>query len=218
MKQSLKYSLVSICFLLLGQSASADTSSYCANKWPNDYQMREHCENQQIEGNQELFAIAKEHGLVSNGTLSTSASGSDHEKIINRCMNKWEQKRFQTYDFTMVTHCVKQQFESYRSTVDSNSEGQPSGIKGFCANKWPSDYQMREHCENQQIEGNQELFAIAEENGLVKNGNLSASPTGNAIERIINRCMNKWEKPQFKTYDFTMVTYCVKQQIQSYRR
>ena len=199
--------------MLLGQSVSADTSSYCANKWPNDYQMREHCENQQIEGNQELFAIAKEHGLVSNGTLSTSASGSDHEKIINRCMNKWEQKRFQTYDFTMVTHCVKQQFDSYRSTVNSNSEDQPSGIKGFCANKWPSDYQMREHCEKQQIEGNQELFAIAEENGLVKNGNLSASPTGNAIEKIINRCMNKWEKPQFKTYDFTMVTYCVKQQI-----
>ncbi len=113
---------------------------------------------------------------------------------------------------------MKQQFDSYSSTVDSNSEGEPSGIKGFCANKWPSDYQMREYCEKQQIEGNQELFAIAEEHGLVTNGNLSASPTGNTIEKIINRCMNKWEKAQFKTYDFTMVTYCVKQQIQSYRR
>jgi len=28
---------------------------------------------------------------VANGTLSTSASGSDHEKIINRFMSKWEQ-------------------------------------------------------------------------------------------------------------------------------
>lgn len=218
MKQIVRFSLFSIWFLFVASPVSADTSSYCANKWPNDYQMREHCENQQIEGNQELFAIAEEQGLVSNGTLSTSASGGDHEKILNRCMNKWEEKRFQTYDFTMVAHCVKQQFDSYRSTVDSNSEGQPSGIKGFCANKWPSDYQMREHCEKQQIEGKRELVTIAEENGLVTNGHLAASPTGNAIEKIINHCMNKWEKAQFKTYDFTMVTYCVKQQIQAYRR
>jgi hypothetical protein len=218
MKHIIRISLFSIWFLLITQPVSADTRSYCANKWPNDYQMREHCEKQQIEGNQELFAIAKGKGLVSNGILSTSASGGDHEKIINRCMNKWEQKRFQTYDFTMVVHCVKQQFDSYSSTVNSNSGGQPSGIKGFCANKWPSDYQMREYCEKQQIEGNQELFAIAEKNGLVKNGSLSASPKGNAIEKIFIRCMNKWEKDQFKTYDFTMVVYCVKQQIQAYRR
>jgi len=110
----LKVCLCSICFLLLAQTVSADISSFCANKWPNDYQMREHCEKQQIEGNQELFAIAEEHGLVSNGTLSTSASGSDHEKIINRCMNKWEKAQFKTYDFTMVTYCVKQQIKSYR--------------------------------------------------------------------------------------------------------
>ena len=114
MKQKLKYSLVSICFLLLGQLVSADISSYCANKWPNDYQMREHCENQQIEGNQELFAIAEVNELVKNGNLSASPTGNAIEKIINRCMNKWEKPQFKTYDFTMVTYCVKQQIKSYR--------------------------------------------------------------------------------------------------------
>lgn len=211
-------SLYFLWFLIISQPVSADIGSFCANKWPNDYQMREHCEKQQIEANQELFAIAEEKGLVSNGTLSTSASGGDHERIINRCMNKWEQKRFQTYDFTMVTHCVKQQFDSYRSTVDSRSGDKPTGIKGYCANKWPNDYQMREHCENQQIEANQELFAIAEEKGLVQNGHLSASPSGNATEKIINRCMNKWEKKRFQTYDFTMVVYCIEQQFNAFNR
>ena len=204
--------------LIPTKNVNADISSYCANKWPNDYKMREYCENQQIEANRELFTLADEKGLVKNGTLSTSATGGDYEKIIYRCMNKWNQKRFQTYDFTMVVYCIKQQFDSYRNTVDSSSSKKLSGVKGYCANKWPNDYQMREYCENQQIEANQELFTIAEEKGLVKNGHLSASATGTTAEKIINRCMNKWEQKRFQTYDFPMVVYCIKQQFNAYNR
>ena len=91
----------------------AGTEEYCANKWPDDFQMRDYCQNQQIEAKQELFSIAKSKGLIKEGSLSASSTGDDHEKIINRCMRKWENSRFKTYDFNMVVYCIKQQFEAY---------------------------------------------------------------------------------------------------------
>ena len=59
----LKVCLCSICFLLLAQTVSADISSFCANKWPNDYQMREHCEKQQIEETRNYSLLQKSMGL-----------------------------------------------------------------------------------------------------------------------------------------------------------
>ena len=181
--------------------------------------MREYCEKQQIDANQELFSIAESKGLVKDGTLSTSPNGGDYEKIINRCMNKWKNSQFQTYDFTMVVYCMKQQFSSYEQVSSKDkSKSNSTGTKGYCANKWPNDFQMREYCEKQQIEANQELFSIAKSKGLVKDGTLSTSPSGGDYEKIINHCMNKWENSQFQTYDFTMVVYCIKQQFSSYEK
>ena len=198
--------------------ALAGTKEYCANKWSDDYQMREYCAKQQINANQELFSIAESKGLIKNGTLSTSPSGGDYEKIVNRCMNKWKNRQFKTYDFTMVVYCIKQQFESYEKVSPNKGSGKNTGIEGYCANKWPDDYQMREYCAKQQINANQELFSIAESKGLIKNGTLSTSPSGGDYEKIVNRCMNKWKNRQFKTYDFTMVVYCIKQQFSAYKR
>ncbi len=49
---------------------------------------------------------------------------------------------------------------------------------------------------------------------LVKNGTLAPAPSGNDIEKMLQKCMREWEKPQFKTYDFKMVVYCIKQQLE----
>ena len=52
-------------FLIINFSV-AGTDEFCADKWPNNYRMRNYCQEQQNEGNQELFSIAKSKGLVKN--------------------------------------------------------------------------------------------------------------------------------------------------------
>jgi len=205
--------LIIFLFSLFNHESNAGIREFCANKWPNDYSMREYCENEQGKANRKLFDIARKKGLVKNDRLSVSPKGGDHEKIIIRCMNKWEKSRFQTYDFTMVVYCIEQQFEAYDKTTRSGTEKATTGIKGFCANKWPNDYGMRDYCENQQIEANGRLFNMAEQYGLVKNGKLSFSKRGNKVERTFVHCINKWEKSRFQTYDFTMVVYCIERQL-----
>jgi len=199
--------------LLITTFAIAGTEEFCANKWPNNYKMRGYCQEQQNEGNRELFSIARSKGLVKDGRLSASRSGGDHEKIISQCMSKWELARFDTYDFKMVVYCINQQFEAYAKIGAGKPKSSDKGIEGFCANKWPNDYKMREYCQKKQLEGNHELFSIAKAAGLVKNGTLTTSLQGGKIEKIINHCMRKWELKRFQTYDYPMVVYCINQQM-----
>ncbi|MGK7344385.1 MAG: hypothetical protein ACNS63_01080 [Candidatus Nitrospinota bacterium M3_3B_026] len=202
----LSFFVFGVFFLSLNQ-ASAGVEEYCADEWQEDFRMRQYCEDNQYKGQRELFSIAEKHGLVKDNTLSTSSTGGDHERIINRCMNEWKKHRFNTYDYRMVVHCIKKQFEAYSKVEGSKSK--KTGIEAYCANEWPDDYQMRGHCEKKQFEGIRKLFAIAKEAGLVKDGTLSVSPNGRGIENIINYCMNEWEKEKFKTYDYNMVVYCI---------
>ncbi|MBT4508497.1 hypothetical protein [Desulfobacula sp.] len=88
----------------------------------------------------------------------------------------------------------------------------------FCADKWPNDSKLREDCQNQQIEAHNELFSMAKKEGLVKNGALSAGSVGSDKEKTFNRCMSKWRKTQFKTYDYKMVVDCIKQEFESYKK
>jgi len=92
------------------------------------------------------------------------------------------------------------------------------GTEDYCAGKWPDNYKMQEYCIDKQSEGNQELFSLAETYGLSKDGSLNVSAKGGDIERIFQRCMAKWELPKFKTYNFSMVVYCIKNQIAAYNR
>ena len=203
-------SIAIVASILIINFSVAGTDEFCADKWPNNQRMQNYCQEQQNEGNQQLFSIAESKGLVKNGHLSVSTSGGDYEKIIYQCMAKWEIARFGTYDYKMVVYCINQQFEAYVKTGLGNKH---VGIEGFCANKWPNDYRMRDYCQKQQIEANQEVFAIANKAGLVKNRILSTSPQGGKIERIIDHCMRKWEIKQFKTYDYRMMLYCIKQKM-----
>ncbi len=215
MASKIKISIIfSILFFV--NNSFAETKEFCANKWPEDYQMRRYCEDQQLSAKKELFFLAESKGIKTEGSLSASTKGNDFEKIIYRCMSKWEQPKFKTYDFTMVTYCTKNQFEAYEKTV--NPSNNTPGISAFCANKWIDDFKMREYCENQQIEANKKLFYLAEEKGLVKNDKLSVSPKGNDFEKIILRCMNKWREANLNTFDFKMVVYCIENQFEAYRQ
>ncbi len=188
----------------------ADTNDFCTNKWPNDYKLREDCQNQQIEAQKELFAIAKKEGLVKNGALSAGSIGSDKEKKINRCMSKWRNTQFKTYDYKMVVYCIKQKLESYSKKAATNDK--TIGIEGYCTNKWPNDYKLREDCRNQQTEARLELYSIAEKQGLVKNGSLLTNSKAIGEEKIIHDCLSKSINNQFKIYDYKMVVYCIKNQ------
>lgn len=199
-------------FTILSLSpAFGGTEEFCAAEWPNDYKMRDYCIRQQSNANQELFNLAEKYGLIKNGTIAPSLSGSDIEKMLLKCMQEWKKARFDTYDFKMVVYCWKQQIDSYESI--GGNKGEETGTQGFCANEWPNDFKMQKYCQGQQNQGNQELFALARSYDLLKDGKLSVSPSGSAIERIFYKCMSEWQKRQFKTYDYKMVVYCIKQQI-----
>lgn len=205
----LSYFLGVTCFLL-SNFAIAGTQEYCADEWPGDYRMREHCEEQQGEAQRKLFDAARGLGLVKDGTLSASPSGGDKEKIINKCMGEWVRGRFNTYDYRMVQHCVEQQFEAYEKVVGGGAaETSATGTKAFCSDKWPTDYRMRDHCEEQQIEANGKLFRLAEANGINTDRGLSVSGSGPGVEPIFAKCMNQWRVERFSTYDFRMVVYCL---------
>ena len=92
-------------------------------------------------------------------------------------------------------------------------------LKAYCVDKWSDDYEMQEYCLDNQREANSELFDFARRNNLLdSDGTLSTSPSGGAVERIVNGCMNKWELPKFDTFDFEMVMYCTNNQFEAYKR
>ena len=110
MKLILQVVLTTFLILIISNPLlMADTNDFCANKWPNDYKMREDCQKQQIEAQNELFSIAEKEGLVKNGSLSAGSIGSGKEKIIHRCMSKWIMNQFKTYNYKMIVYCIKNQ-------------------------------------------------------------------------------------------------------------
>jgi len=206
----MKYSLGLI--LLFSAHSFGGTNEYCANEWPSDYRMQNHCIEQQREGQNELFRVAKSIGLVDGNTVSASPSGGEQERIVNKCMSEWRRARFDTYDYRMVVHCIDQQLESLAKISGRKEMGEAeTGIAAYCADEWPSDYRMREHCEKQQREANHRLFSLAAANGIDTTNGLSVSPTGPGVEPIFSMCMRQWRKERFATYDFRMVVHCLEQ-------
>lgn len=213
MKHFFRIFIISLFLTSSAQHAYADINSFCTNKWPADENKREYCETQQILANQKLFSIGSEKGLVHNGVLSSSTIGNVYEKIIHSCMKKGEVKGFQTYDFPVVVECVEKQFQSVDDITDLGFETKSTGIKAYCANKWPDKEPMQKYCEEEQTNANLELFSIAKGKGLVKDGRISVSTAGDNEEKIILQCMKKWQKDVFNTYDFVLVVTCIKEKI-----
>ncbi|MEX1000143.1 MAG: zinc-ribbon domain-containing protein [Thermodesulfobacteriota bacterium] len=80
-----------------------------------------------------------------------------------------------------------------------------SGIKTYCANKWPDNYGMQEHCNKSQIESYNNLVQINNNN-----------PKNSEAQKILNRCLHKWKKGDGYNYD--MAEYCTNSEIESYNR
>jgi hypothetical protein len=202
------FSIAFITFFIIVNISVAGTEEYCADKWPNDYRMQSHCIEQQSEANHHLFEIAEDLGLVKDGNFSVGLNNGDREAIVYRCMEKWAEILFDTYDFRMVVHCIKEQFSAYKKI--SAEEEKNTGTRGYCADKWPDDYRMRQHCEKEQIKAHRELFVLAKKEGLVKDNSFSPNSNGSKREKNIYRCMKKWEEPSFNTYNYRMVIHCIK--------
>jgi len=73
--------------------AASMIRSKCASEWPDDYQMRKYCEDQQYEGLRALRARQMTGGLV---------------RVRSKCANEWPN------DFQMRDYCEKQQLEALR--------------------------------------------------------------------------------------------------------
>ncbi len=76
-------------------------------------------------------------------------------------------------------------------------------IKADCAAKWTSDYNMQKYCIGQQKESARDVNALMEK-----------YKKGTEERKIIKRCAKKWKSEN--GYDFGMVMYCSRQQIQAY--
>lgn len=213
MKHFLGIFIISLFLICSGQHAHADINSFCTNKWPMDDDKREFCETEQVLANQKLFSIGNEKGLVHNGVLSSSTIGNVYEKIVHNCMKQGEVKQFQTYDYPVVVDCVEKQFQAIDDITDLGFETKSTGIRAFCANRWPDKEPLQKYCEEEQTSANLELFNIAQAQGLVKDGKISVSTAGDDQEKIIVQCMKKWQKPAFQTYDFVLVVTCIKEKM-----
>ena len=87
---------------------AAGTVAFCADKWPNDYIMREDCLYQQLAAHKKLFTIAESDGILAqNGTIEPKATANPREKLIYDCLAKWRYPLLHTYDFMMVMFCIE---------------------------------------------------------------------------------------------------------------
>jgi hypothetical protein len=99
----------------------------CAEEWPGDYRMMQHCQEQQRKG---ILALSQ----------GRPASVSQEAFVIIRgkCAEEWPR------DFRMRAHCEGQQYDGYHALqATATSEAQ----RGACAQQWPNDFRMRQHCE-----------------------------------------------------------------------
>jgi hypothetical protein len=93
--------MILMAVALCAGSASADEDrkirDRCETKWDADYSMQVYCINQQILAAREL----------------TEDYSDIPDEIRGRCAMKWSDQF--GYDWPMVLHCVKHQFESYEA-------------------------------------------------------------------------------------------------------
>lgn len=102
--------------------------------------------------------------------------------------------------------------------VFTSSLSLADGLNDFCQNKWENNYRMIEYCLNEQIKAQHKVFNYGRKHGLVKNDRLSISNSEDPYQKIIYNCMNKWELSEYNTYNYRMVDYCIKKQVQAYER
>jgi hypothetical protein len=105
----------------------------CTGDWPDDFQMQDYCEVQQLK--------------AVSGTGTTAVPGSATPTITAKCAKDWPD------DFQMRKYCQDKQAEGFAAlqarTMDNSADRQT--IRKKCASDWPDDFQMRDYCEVQQL-------------------------------------------------------------------
>lgn len=203
-----------VILLTVGVQAFAQTDLYCADQWSPDSEMVSYCISQQNKAQNEVFELASYYDLVIEGTIQPKATNNDIELLLYNCMRDWREPKFDTFDYTMVIYCWKNQIDSYTNIHGERRSS--AGLSGYCANEWNSDYEMQEYCLNQQLEAMEEFFNLAKSFELLTEDNkldISFVMPNSQIETIFVECLNDWSVSQFETYDYTMVTYCINSEL-----
>lgn len=125
---------------LTDEEVNAVIKAHCSKEWPSDFNMRAYCQEQQIEGYNELLKSAP-----------AGMSASDFQKVKSLCEEEWET------DYNMRAYCEEQQVDGYNQLLKTKPTGMSDSdfqtIKTECQSEWPNDFNMRAYCEEQQVDG-----------------------------------------------------------------
>lgn len=102
---------------------------------------------------------------------------------------------------------------AYAQTEDERRSSLESSIERMCAAEWPGDYSMQEYCQNNQLEGYNEVSAMLQDPPIPENEN----------DRVFSRCAAEWTDGEITdlfndNVDWQMVAYCMKHQTEAYQR
>ncbi len=107
----------------------------CAKDWPDDFRMRQFCEQQQSEA-----ALNLRRPLTS--------AGKDEALIRRKCEKDWPD------DYRMRVFCQEQQTKALATLNRPLNVGSSEAniIRTKCLRDWPEDFKMRAYCEDRQVE------------------------------------------------------------------
>ena len=95
-----------------------------------------------------------------------------------------------------------------------------AGVKEYCANQWPTDFEMQEYCIKQQYEAVFEIKIFAKRFGFWGDNTLDGTAVQQAMSKknpwtiMIAKCFTDWDTDA--GIDYEMVAYCPRQQEKSY--
>ena len=88
--------------------------------------------------------------------------------------------------------------------------------QSYCASEWPGDFRMQAYCLKRQHEGvDNSLDFVDRHNisGITEDTDISDNP----YAQMWVKCTNEWSLPQHKTWNWRMVDYCLKRQMEGYK-
>jgi hypothetical protein len=109
-----------IGFLAIAGSAFAASTNRikerCKAKWNNNPVMTQHCYNAEVEAahnTAEYFVkyVHKYDALPETDEVNAAFMNDQPAQIVLYCMEKWEDKEYDTYNFMMVEHCIESQLD-----------------------------------------------------------------------------------------------------------
>jgi hypothetical protein len=80
----------------------------CAEQWPGDYRMQEHCQQKEIEGMRQITGFMDRHGMQSGKGLNERyQKGDSAATIYIKCAMKWPRTQP-----SMRAHCIGKEEEA----------------------------------------------------------------------------------------------------------